>query len=125
MTFNITAVDGVNYSDDLPRCEIEMNGYLENCPLMTDLWGLEDYRRQWRTALTFLYEGKVKKCMLVTDINKMHVNTALCYWALYANGDLIYIHDITVKNPGVELVIDPIKIESFILPRFDEDEDDD
>lgn len=125
MTFNIYAAEGVDYSDDLPKCEIEINGYLENCPLITDLWSLKQYRHQWENALSHLYERKVSKCMLVTDVNKMHINTALTFWALYAVGDLIYIREIFIKNPGIEKVVDPFSIEEYIHAREGDEDDED
>jgi hypothetical protein len=124
MTFNINAVEGANYSDGLPRCEIEINGYLENCPLVTNLWGLVGYREQWRNALLQLYKREVSKCMLVTDINEIHINTALTFWALYAVGELIYIREVFIKNPGIEKVVDPFLIEEYIYAREDDEDED-
>ncbi|MDY7575717.1 hypothetical protein [Actimicrobium sp. CCI2.3] len=117
MTFNIEAVEGCNYSDGIPRCEIEMNGYLENCYLITKLWSLDDYRKQWKIALSYLYERKVKKCMLITDINKKHISAAIMFWALYAEGDVIYIHEMFIRNPKKKILMDPVQIEKYILDR--------
>jgi hypothetical protein len=61
--------------------------------------------------------------MLVTDVNKMHVNTALTFWALYGVGKLIYIREIFIKNPGIEKVVDPFLIEEYIYAREEDDED--
>jgi hypothetical protein len=117
MTFNIYAAEGSAYSDGIPRCEIEINDYLENCYLVTKLWSLDDYRRQWKIALSYLYERKVEKCMLITDINKKHLSTAIMFWALRAEGNVIYIHEKFIRNPKKKILMDPIKIEKYIIFR--------
>lgn len=126
MTFNIEAVDGNNYPDGIPRCEIEINGYLENCPLITNLWCLENYRNQWKIALTYLYQKKVKKCMLITDISKKKISAAITFWALYLEeNDDIVIREIFIRDPDRKILLNPIIAENLINCRNeDEDEDD-
>jgi hypothetical protein len=123
MAFNIFALEGNYYDDGIPRCEIEINDYRENCPLMTSLWSLDNYRNQWKIALSHLYERKVKKCMLITDINNRKISAAIGFWALYAVDENIYIREIFIRDPDKKILLNPVLVENLINSRDEDDED--
>jgi CdiI N-terminal domain len=128
MSFDIKAVDGSAYSDGQSRCEFYANEYRENAPLMTDLWTLDQYKSQWKIALTSLYSAQVLKCMLVTDMRPRKISHGLMYYAMYADNNNIIIREIMHYEGMGKSRIDPEMtfnsklIENFISDRNLEEE---
>ena len=116
MNFSIRAFhDGGPVS---ARCELQMGSDIECYPLVTTLWSIDKYRKQWRAALTAMVTGRVTSCVLVTDIKAPEVSFGIMCWLLYREGDCVYLREHMGRGAlGYQLVGDPVHVEPNIPRR--------
>ena len=98
VTFSIQIIDA--RSSNRVRYQIRLGDNVEEGYLITTRWSCDEYSEQWKTALTALTQGKVLKCVLITDVQPEYASFGIMYWALFRDEqDVIFQERFLRKNP--------------------------
>jgi hypothetical protein len=94
MTFEIKLLpDTINSEDELFG-EITIGDYQEKFASSLKLWSVDEYRRQWRSALKEIIEGVGKsQSALITLAGDVQSNISITCWPLYRDGDVVYVQN--------------------------------
>ena len=119
MTFTIRKVLDDKLRQDGSVAEVMLGDHRETFPLITTLWTVQDYQRQWCGAIKAMVKHKVAACMLVTDIQPRQNSSGITYWALFREGEQIYVQERLMRYaPAAELLVIPVEAEKIIPPRI-------
>jgi hypothetical protein len=91
MTFSIRSIDIGNTLQG--KCETIIGDHKEVVPLITTLWACDAYESQWMEALQALADESVNCCVLITDVQHPEDSTGVTYWAMYREGQDIYLQE--------------------------------
>lgn len=116
MTFSISF--GEPRPGERARGEIVLGEHRESFPLMTTFWTCEMYRAQWMNALQSLVNQQVEKCILITDIQPIEESAGISYWALFRQGDSVYVQERFSRERPAQLIGEARVAESFIDERI-------
>lgn len=116
MTFSIRSIDAGNPRQG--KCELVVGDHKEVFPLITTLWSREAYESQWREALRALADGYVDCCLLMTDIQPSEDSSGVSYWAMYREGNSVYLQEQFSRQQTALLVGSATKVASHIPARI-------
>lgn len=114
MTFSILAI---RESSSKLRYEIAIGDERETAPLVTTLWEAARYEGQWAEALRALVERRVSACVLITDIQPAEQSYGIMYWALFTEGDTVFLQERFLRDNPMRLIGSPEVVEQNIPPR--------
>jgi CdiI N-terminal domain len=114
MTFCIQVVE---HSVGQFRGEIQFDSEIETFPLVITRWHPSQYESQWHDALAALTSGRVRACVLITDIQPPLDSAGLMYWALFKEGPVVFSQERFVREDVESFLAAPEKVEASIPPR--------
>lgn len=115
MKFSISAIKSDESGE---KCEIAIGDFKETTPLFTDFWSASTYEAQWKGALLSLASGAVQRCILVIDIRPPSISAGIVFWALFREGEKVFLQQRFLRERDVSLISSPLAIEKQIAPRI-------
>ena len=116
MKFSIRAIDIGNPLQGL--CESIFGDHKELVPLITTLWTLGAYESQWMDSLESLLDECVNCCVLITDVQPPQDSSGVTYWAMYKEGDFVYLQEQFSRDLATLLIGSATAVMPHIPPRI-------
>lgn len=113
MTFSIRSVDVGNTLQG--KCELIIGDHKEVFPLITTLWARDAYESQWMDALQALAGERVDCCVLITDIQPSEDSSGITYWAMFREGQDVYLQE-RFSRDQTALLVGPASAAAPYIP---------
>lgn len=99
LTNRIVPPDCTRPGYDYVSGEIIIGDFKEHLDIPVSYWSLEDYRAQWRDAVSRLVDGGSRSALLTQCFNPAD-DYGYCIesWSLYRYGDTVYVHNQYLKG---------------------------
>ncbi len=119
MTFSIRELPNDKLRQNGTVAEVVLGEHRETFPLITTLWTIQDYQRQWHGAIEAMVKHQVTSGMLVTDVQPHQNSAGITYWAMFREGERVYVQERLMRfAPPAELLLIPKEAEKVIPPRI-------
>lgn len=115
MTFSIRSIEVGNPLQG--KCESIIGDHKEIFPLITTLWTPAAYEAQWMDALKSLVDEHVDCCVLITDVQPSEDSSGVTYWAMYREGDHVYLQEQFSRDRAALLIGSATAVLPHIPPR--------
>lgn len=107
MTFSIELLEQSPHGPDSVRFGIiTIGSFVERFTVATDYWGVTQYRRHWREAVTRIVQG-FGTSALITSMYDPAVANFICWWPMYLMDHTVYFQNHILFLSELDRPFDP------------------